>query len=180
MKRSLTIISLLLCSVFMLTGCEESFEENDTNLSVYEFHQYDSDFNHTEEIIIKYDEEGNIVYGEAYWTFDKVNENASCESVYIRFDESNDAKYKDVKVECNLSSEGKTIKYTLTGESIKDGYLQNEDEYYKSYFYGGYEVFSDEETFKKYLEEKVIYLRDNDLFKDKRNYIVIDGKRIDS
>lgn len=61
MKKSLMIISLLLCPVFMMTGCgNNSGENNDSKLSVYEFHYYDSDFNHTEEMVIKYNEEGKL------------------------------------------------------------------------------------------------------------------------
>lgn len=181
MKKSLMIISLLLCSVFMITGCENGLGENDdSKLSVYEFHQYDSDFNHTEEMIVKYNEEGKLVYAEAYWTLDDVGENANCDTVKNRFEESNDAKYKDVKMECKLSENQMTVKYIITDESLKDGYLQNDDEYYQSYFYGGYDIFNEEETFKKYLEDQVEYLREKKLFEDKRNYIVIDGERIDS
>lgn len=181
MKKNLMIISLLLCSVFMITGCGISSGKNDdSKLSVYEFHYYDSDFEHTEEMVIKYNEEGNLVYAEAYWTLDDVSGNANCDYVKNRFEESNDVKYKDVKMECKLSEKQMTIKYIITDESLKDGYLQNDDEYYQSYFDGGYDIFNEEETFKKYLEDQVEYLRENNLFEDERNYIVIDGERIDS
>lgn len=181
MKKSLMVMSLLLCSIFIITGCENSQGENeDSKLSVYEFHYYDSDFNHTEEMVIKYNEEKKLAYAEAYWTLDDVGENASCDSVKSDFEESNDAKYKDVKMECKLSGKQMTVKYIITDESLKDGYLQNDDEYYQSYFYGGYDTFKEEETFKEYLESQVEYLRENNLFSDKRNYIVIDGEKISS
>ena len=181
MKKSLMIISLLLCSVFMITGCGNSSGENDdSKLSVYEFHQYDSDFDHTEEMVIKYNEEGKLVYAEAYWTLDDAGENASCDFVKNRFKTSDDAKYKDVKMECKLSGKQMTVKYIITDESLKDGYLQNDDEYYQSYFDGGYDIFKEEEIFKKYLENQIEYFREKNLFEDERNYIVMDGERIDS
>ena len=56
MKKSLMIMNLLLCSVFMLTGCgNNAGEVDDSKLSVYEIHQYDAEFKHTEEIVAKFD-----------------------------------------------------------------------------------------------------------------------------
>lgn len=181
MKRNLMIISLLICAVFMVTGCENILgENNDSELSVYEFHTYDTDFNHTEEMVVKYNDEGKLVYAEAYWTSDNFNKNYGCEYYENNFKEKNDAKYKDVKFECTMTEEQRTFKYIITDESLKDGYLQNEDETYLSYFSGSYDIIKEEKNFKEYLEEKVEYLRDNNLFADERNYIIIDGERIDS
>lgn len=73
------IISLL-CAMFMVTGCGNILGgDNDSKLSVYEFHFYDSDFNHTEEMVVKYNEDGELVYAEAYWTADEFNKNYVCD-----------------------------------------------------------------------------------------------------
>lgn len=180
MKKSLMVI-ILLCTVFMVTGCENILEkDDDSKLSVYEFHYYDSSFNHTEEMVVKYNDEGELVYAEAYWIADNFNVNYGCEYYEEKFKEFDDAKYEDVKFECEMSETKRTLKYIITDKSLKDGYLQNEDDSYHTYFNGYYDTINKEENFKKYLEEQIEYLRDNNLFEDERNYIIIDGEKTNS
>ena len=59
MNKYLKIGLCLLLTIFVFTGCEnkanETKKEDDNSLSVYEYHYYDNDFNHTEDFIVKYD-----------------------------------------------------------------------------------------------------------------------------
>ena len=55
-KYFILMVSLLI--IFMVSGCSNS-KENKDDLSIYEYHYYDKDFEHTEDFIVKYDKDGN-------------------------------------------------------------------------------------------------------------------------
>ena len=81
-------MSLSLCSVFMVTGCgNNSGEVDDSKLSVYEWHEYDVDNKHTEDMILKYNEDGSLAYAEYYWVRDNAT---SCDYANKVYNESED------------------------------------------------------------------------------------------
>ena len=57
------IILSSLLALFLLTGCENNILnplDDSSKYSVYEYHYYDEDFEHTEDFIVKYDRDGNL------------------------------------------------------------------------------------------------------------------------
>ena len=174
MKKSLMIISLLLCSVFMITGCGSN-EVDDSKYSVYEWHEYDADYKHTEEMILKYNEDGSLAYAEYYWVRDNAT---NCDYVNKVYDESEDKNYPDVKFTCEISVGKMTTKWSMTEKSLQKGYLTDGKDY-DSTLKNWYDRIKDETVGKALMERQVTRFREDSLFgADERNYIIIDGKRI--
>ena len=179
MKKSLMVMSLLLCSVFMVTGCgNNSGEIDDSKLSVYEMHQYDAEFKHTEEIVAKFDDEGKLKYAEYITVYDY--EITACPTKIEQWNETEDSKYEDVNYSCEAKDGKTTIKWSMTDKSLDNGYL-SDDKTFKSRLKGSYERIKDEATAKETFEDQVTRFREEEIFgADERNYIIIDGERIDS
>ena len=171
MKKGLIFISLL-CAVFMV-GCQTKEE----NLKVYEMHLYDSTFKHTEELIAKYKEDGSLKYLEYYMVYDSEK---ACEYAINNWNENAvDAKYEEVKFNCETVDGKTTVSWSMTDKSIEDGYLIDDEDYdssLKSY----YERIKTEEMAKETFEGQVTRFKEENLFGDERNYIIINGERIDS
>jgi len=178
MKKSLMVMSLLLCSVFMVTGCgNNSGEVDESKYSVYEWHEYDVDYKHTEEMILKYNEDGSLAYAEYYWVRDNAT---SCDYANKVYDESEDKNYPDVKYTCEISDGKMTTKWSMTEKSLEKGYLTDEKDY-DSTLKNWYDRIKDETVGKALMERQVTRFREDSLFgADERNYIIIDGERIDS
>ena len=179
MKKSLMVMSLLLCSVFMVTGCgNNSGEIDDSKLSVYEIHEYDAEFKHTEEIVAKFDDEGKLKYAEYITVYDY--EITACPTKIEQWNETEDSKYEDVNYSCEAKDGKTTIKWSMTDKSLDNGYL-SDDKTFKSALKSSYKNIKDEETAKKVWNEQITKFRDENIFgADDRNYIVMDRERIDS
>lgn len=177
MKKSLVLMGLA-CSVFMITGCGNNEEKENVNLSAYEIHMYDAEFKHTEELIAKYDDEGKLKYAEYITVYDR--EMTICSSRIEEWNETEDSKYEDVKYSCEAKDGKTTIKWSMTDKSLDNGYL-SDDKTFKSALKSSYKSIKDEETAKKVWNERITEFRDLELFEaDERNYIIMDGERIDS
>ncbi|MBE6154391.1 MAG: hypothetical protein E7163_02280 [Firmicutes bacterium] len=178
MKKRLMVISLLLCMV-IVTGCGNNLGKvDDSKLSVYEIHEYDAEFKHTEEIVAKFDDEGKLKYAEYITVYDR--EMTVCPTKIKQWNETEDSKYEDVKYSCEAKDGKTTIKWSMTDKSLNDGYL-TDNKTFSSRLKGSYNNIKDEETAKKVWNEHITKFRDENLFAvDERNYIIIDGERIDS
>ena len=178
MKKSLIIMSLLLCTVFMVTGCENIDGVDESKYSVYEMHLYDDTFDHTEELVVKYDEGGNFKYAEYYMTYDSEK---ACEYLINNWNKkSEDSKYAEVKFDCKTVDGKSTLRWSMTDKSVDAGYLTDDKDFDSSLKYY-YEKIKDEKIAKETFEGQVTRFREEKLFGlDERNYIIIDGERIDS
>lgn len=178
MKKSLMIMSLLLCATFILTGCENTTEKEEKELTVYEMHLYDETFKHTEELVVKYDDEGNFKYAEYYMTYDY---DLPCTYMIDKWNKTaEDAKYEDVEYNCETIDGKSTLRWSMTDKSLDNGYLKD-DKNYSSSLKNYYDRLKDEATAKETFKGQVTRFRDEKLFDaDERNYIIIAGERIDS
>lgn len=168
MKKVLSFC-LIFMGCFLITGCSNPItgSKSDNKYTRYEWHYYDKDFNHTEELIVKYDKKGDLYEYEESLLYDKVTDKKSCDNFNYRF--------KDVEgatETCKTTDEGTRVTRTFNrkyidkriaqkGEGSEDRKLLKE-EYAKEYF---------EEGLKK-LKEEVEH-------SDKYNYMVIANKKIE-
>lgn len=178
MRKSLIVMSLLLCTAFMVTGCDTSNKVDESKYSIYEMHLYDDTFDHTEELVVKFDENGNFKYAKYYMTYDSEK---ACEYFIDNWNKNAvDAKYPEVKYNCETVDGKSTISWSMTDKSLKNGYLTDGKEFKSSLKYY-YDRIKDETTAKSTFEGQVTRFREEGLFDaDERNYLIIDGKKIDS
>ena len=74
---------IFLISIILLTGCNENKEKEKNELSVYEFHYYDTGFEHTEDFIVKYDKDGNLKELEMNYLYDKRTDSKYCPDLSV-------------------------------------------------------------------------------------------------
>lgn len=176
MKKMLVMTIMSLCAICFVTGCDNILN-NKENYSIYEMHLYDDTFDHTEELIIKYKEDESLKYMEYYMTYDTEK---ACDYLINRYKESEDLKYPEVKFDCETIDGKTTIRWSMTDKSIEKGYLTDDKDYDSSLQYY-YDKVKNETLAKETFEGQVTRFREENIFgADERNYIIIDGKKIDS
>jgi len=158
MKKSV-FLALSLCSLLLITGCEnplsEGGSENSSNssseYSLYEIHYFDEDFNHTEEIEAAYDKNGNLKKLEMYMVYPEITDDDGCNSWRRNYHDIVDLDYPGVEATCTITDKGGKLYYAMTDESLKAGYLSDENENYRLDFENQYELLSYEEIEEQYL-----------------------------
>lgn len=170
---------VVLASCLFLTGCEgDNIFSNDSkdDYSTYEYHYYDEDFKHTEDFIVKYDKNGNFKELKTIVLYDK--DDRSCPNKDYTVEDYPDLAYKDVSIKCTKDTNGVTYTASMTDESVKAGYLKNDDDdciLPLKYYYDDLSTEDKAETvFKKFVEE----FKNNNIEKNSRNYIIIKGEEV--
>lgn len=171
-------IFMIFIGCIAITGCENSSEEvlnKENDYLVYEYHYYDEDFNHTEDFIAKYDKNGNFKELKTITLYDK--DKRSCNQDDYTVEKYPDLGYKGVSATCTSDSNGVSYIATMTDESIKDGYLSDEDGDYLlplKYFYEDLSTQDKaDETFKGLIDS----FKENNVKEDSRNYIIVKSKK---
>lgn len=175
MKRNVFLI-LILCSLLIVTGCNNPFSKED-NYSSYEIHHYDTDFNHTEEIVAKYDSEGKLKKLEMYMVYDQIKEQSDCDEWEQRHSDIVDLTYPEVEISCTITNKGTKIYYVMTDKSLEAGYLTNNDDYYSLDFTEMYIPFKDESSAKETIQKNIDNYKQQGIEYNDQNYVVIDGKK---
>ncbi len=178
MKKKLLII-LILC-LTVLTACKKKDEEKE-KYRVYEWHYNDIMFDNTDEIIAKYDDEGNLMYLEVYKVYDYKDlkiDDSYCERIIESNSKTEDSKHKGVKSNCIKDGSMIKISYTMTNESIEDGYLTDANKKYVfSDLQSTYSKMKDEEQAKKTINELIDKTKNENITCDEKNYAVINGQK---
>ena len=166
MKRSLFVFLGL--SLLFVTACSNPFNGGKEKYTTYEYHYYDTLFEHTEETIAKYDKNGDLVEYEETMLYDKVTDKNAC----------NDYRYslegeKGATESCKTTDEGTRITYTVTKEYFDNHKedMENTDDEYKKLF--------KEETAKEMFNDLLEKLKEEVTHSDKYNYVVIADKKIE-
>ena len=137
MNKYLKIGLCLLLTIFVFTGCEnkanETKKEDDNSLSVYEYHYYDNDFNHTEDFIVKYDKSGNFKELQMIYNYDKRTNSDACSQIKYTKENYIDLTYPGVSASCIVDEKGQTLIWSMTDESVSAGYLKDENKDYSFY-----------------------------------------------
>ncbi|MEF2691037.1 MAG: hypothetical protein U0N10_06575 [Bacilli bacterium] len=174
MKRYfILIVSLLI--IFMVSGCSNS-KENKDDLSIYEYHYYDKDFEHTEDFIVKYDKDGKLKSLESIYVYDKRTDSKYCKNAYPK-DEYIDLTYKDVYASCTVDENGQKLISSMTDKSIEDGYLVDDKDYRLVLQYI-YEDVSTEKDAINFFKKMEATFKEENSSTDERNYLIVKGKRV--
>lgn len=163
-----------------LSGCGNKVDSNDfvkEEYSVYEYHQYDTMFEHTEEFVVKYDKDGNFKELEVTMLYDKRTDPRYCPSDAFNEEEYVDLTYPSVKATCKVDDNGQRFTYYMNDESVKAGYLQDASKDYRLTLQYVYEYVDTEAKAVEYFEELLESMRDENVIEDDRNYIIIKGVR---
>lgn len=177
MRKKLFIISIF-CSILILTGCGSSSnggKDNKDNYNVYEYHTYDNDFRHTEELEARYDKSTGKLKFLAMWLV--WTDRTSCEGFNYTKENTIDLTYPGVTGECTITDKGVKAYWSMTDESLEKGYLKdNEDwDFQLKYVYPDFET---EEKAKAYLEDGIKYLKEQNIKPDEENYIIIKNEKV--
>lgn len=167
---------IFLISVILLTGCSESKEKEKNELSVYEFHYYDTGFEHTEDFVAKYDKDGNLKELEVSYLYDKRTDSKYCPENEYNTDDYVDLTYNGVSASCTVSEKGQLLKSKMTDESIKNGYLKDDKDFRLPLKYV-YDELDTEEKAKDYLNKALEDFKKENIVEDERNYIIIKGEK---
>lgn len=172
-KYFILIVSLLI--IFMVSGCSNS-KENKDDLSIYEYHYYDKDFEHTEDFIAKYDKDGKLKSLESIYVYDKRTDSKYCKNAYSK-DEYIDLTYKDVYASCTVDENGQKLISSMTDKSIEDGYLVDDKDYRLVLQYI-YEDVSTEKDAINFFKKMEATFKEENSSTDERNYLIVKGKRV--
>ena len=173
------IILSSIAILFLLTGCENStingiIGGNEKEYSVYEYHYYDEDFDHTEDFVAKYDKDGNLKELEMIYLYDKRTDSKYCPENAFDKEEYIDLTYPGVTATCTVDENGQKLVYTMTDESVKSGYLTDGKDYRLPLEYL-YEDVATEEKAKEYFNKALKDFKESNIVEDNRNYLVIKG-----
>ena len=126
------IILSSLVALFLLTGCESNLlgtKDESSKYSIYEYHYYDEDFEHTEDFIVKYDKDGNLKEFQMIYLYDKRTDSKYCPENAFSIEKYVDLTYPGVTATCTVDENGQKLVYTMTDESVKSGYLKDDKDY---------------------------------------------------
>lgn len=171
------IILSSLLALFLLTGCENNILnplDDSSKYSVYEYHYYDKDFEHTEDFIVKYDRDGNLKEFQMIYLYDKRTDSKYCPKNMFDKEKYVDLTYTGVTATCTVDENGQKLVYTMTDESVKSGYLKDDKDYGLALKYM-YEEIGTEEKAKEYFNKALKGFKENNVKEDNRNYLVIKG-----
>ena len=189
MKRKLILVVILICILiaggvyfFVFNSKENSKKEAeeseyyDEDHYLYEYHSFSKETNNTENIVIKYDKEGKLVY-LARWVLWK--DKKSCDGWNYNETNTPDLTYPEVKVSCTVTDDGLKAFYEMTDKSLEAGYLKDEKTWKLSVLKTAYNNFDTEEHAKAYLEKKISRFKSSDIKSDDETYIIIKNKRVE-
>lgn len=172
------VVFMILAGCLLVTGCENDSKEitnKESDYSVYEYHYYDEDFNHTEDFIVKYDKNGNFKELKTITLYDK--DKRSCNQDSYTVEKYPDLAYKGVSATCTSDSNGVSYISTMTDESVQDGYLSDEDGDYLLPLKYFYEELSTQDKADETFNGLIDSFKENNVKEDSRNYIIIKGKK---
>jgi len=173
------------CTILFLNGCDISSKEkvnddikdDDVNYSIYEFHLYDETFEHTEEVVAKYDENGKLKKFEFYQVYPEITATSACKYRDPKYADAEDLNYAGVEYKCSSDGNGMKLYFAMTDESIIDGYLELENSDFD--LIDSYEFYDTEDHAKNTIQNEIDYLKSEGIKPSDKNYIIMDGKRID-
>lgn len=171
------IILSSLVALFLLTGCESNLlgtKDESSKYSIYEYHYYDEDFEHTEDFIVKYDKDGNLKEFQMIYLYDKRTDSKYCPENAFSIEKYVDLTYPGVTATCTVDENGQKLVYTMTDESVKSGYLKDDKDYSLALKYM-YEEIDTEEKAKEYFDKALKVFKENNVKEDNRNYLIIKG-----
>ena len=176
MKRYfILIVSLLI--IFLVSGCSNS-KENKDDLSIYEYHYYDNDFNHTEDFIVKYDKSGNFKELQMIYNYDKRTNWDACSQIKYTKENDIDLTYPGVSASCIVDEKGQTLIWSMTDESVSAGYLKDENKDYSFALKYVYDSLETEEKANEYMKKAVEEFKKQNVVEDDRNYLVIKNEKV--
>ena len=182
MNKYLKIGLCLLLTIFVFTGCEnkanETKKEDDNSLSVYEYHYYDNDFNHTEDFIVKYDKSGNFKELQMIYNYDKRPNSDACSQIKYTKENYIDLTYPGVSASCIVDEKGQTLIWSMTDESVSAGYLKDENKDYSFALKYVYDSLETEEKANEYMKKAVEEFKKQNVVEDDRNYLVIKNEKV--
>ena len=171
----IVLIVLVVCVFIFVKPIEKiTGKGNDKKLHSYEVHAYDEVFKHTEEFIIKFDDDGNFKYLEEIllWT-----EKTSCDGFDETYKDSPDLTYKDVKATCTVTDKGAKVSFSMTDKSVKDGYLVDDKDWDLSLK----NMYSSKLTLE-FVQQAVMMNKDrmveDGIKEDDMHYIIYDNERV--
>ena len=183
MKKKNILIIIVLILVFAGVGfCVVKFKpidkifgkDKESKLHSYEVHAYDEVFKHTEEFIIKFDDDGNFKYLEEIlvWT-----EKDTCDGFEEAYKGSPDLEYPDVKATCTVTDKGAKASFSMTDKSVKAGYLKDDKDWNLTLR----SMYSDKLTVE-FVQEAVMKNKDHmvedGIKEDDMHYIIYDNERV--
>ena len=167
MKKILCLF-LGVFSCLLITGCGNSIN-NSGDYTTYEYHYYDTHFNHTEDLIVKYDKSGNIVEYEEIVLYDKVTSSNACDSYHYSLE-----KKEGLSETCTTTDEGTKVSYKATKkyfDNNKDNLVLLDDDMYKKLL--------KEEDAKELFDDLTKKIKEEVEHSDKYNYVIIAGEKIE-
>ena len=175
MKKVGGIVLGCAASAIMLTGCSMPSKIGPISVpgakAKYELHYYDTDFNHTEDLITEY-KGGKLTYIAYVTRYDKRTDKTGCNGKDYA-EEDRDLTKRTCKVQENGTVITEVVKMNKYDEFAKehDKYAENDEQKVYTRLKKESEA---KKIFKKYEEQ----LKNKLEHSDENNYVIIDNKKI--